>query len=93
MARPKQHWYEHGAVGWGLALGTVLAWDLLAAEDETLSEAFRRVKTHPITLLVLGMTVAHLFDVLPKRTDPLHAIHVARDYRSNRGRLVQTHHN
>lgn len=58
-----------GAKGWCLIAGVVLAWDVLAGE--TLSCAFLRHRSHPLTVLAWGGLTAHLFGVIPRRYDPL----------------------
>lgn len=76
-------WHRHGLTGWGLLALGVLAWDLAAADEQMLSQTFRRCKTSPAQTAAVAATwalvTAHLWGVLPKRADPLHMIHVARD--------------
>jgi hypothetical protein len=69
-------WYTRGGAGW-LAIGAlVVAWDLTA--PETLSEAFRRARSGPISSMVVVVTWAcltgHLFQVIPHQADPFHAL-------------------
>jgi hypothetical protein len=77
------HWARRGSTGWWAVAAGILVWDLTASEGETLSESFRRgatTKTGKVAVgTVCGLVMAHLFEVLPKRYDPLHGIHVARD--------------
>lgn len=78
-------WFARGGVAWCYLAAAVLAWDLLAADEQTLSEAFRRSREHPASAVAVGviwgMLTAHLWGLLPQRADPLHAVHIARDYR------------
>lgn len=71
-----------GTAGW-VALGAgVVAWDVLA--PETLSDAFGRgCATRPgkaVTIMGWAVLTAHLFDVLPKRVDPLYRLCTARNH-------------
>jgi hypothetical protein len=64
-------WLQGGA-GW-LVIGVlVLAWDVAA--PETLSAAFQRARSNPVSGAVVAVAWAlltgHLFDVLPERADP-----------------------
>ncbi len=53
-----------------LALGGfIIAWDVL--EDDQLSHAFRRAPM-PATIVVCTLVVGHLYEVIPKRVDPIH---------------------
>lgn len=69
-----------GTLGWGILIGGVLAWDILA--PETLSGAVdRALDKHPLlTTLAIGTTALHLLNVLPEQIDPLH--HLTRLKRS-----------
>lgn len=58
-----------GALGWALITAVVVAWDV--AGPETLSAAFLRHRTHPLTLIAWGGLTAHLFGIIPRRYDPL----------------------
>lgn len=75
-------WFRRGSAAWVLLAVGILAWDLTAADDQTLSESFRRGADSPVARLVIvaswAALTAHLFGVLPHRTDPLHAVYVAR---------------
>jgi hypothetical protein len=64
-------WLQGGA-GW-LVIGVlVLAWDVAA--PETLSAAFQRARSNPVSATAVAVAWAlltgHLFDVLPERADP-----------------------
>lgn len=78
-------WFRHGIAAWAMLAAVVLAWDLTAADEQTLSEAFRRCRGRPtaaVTVAAVWMVLtAHLFGVLPPRADPLHAVHVVRNLR------------
>ncbi len=54
----------------------VAAWDILAPRGETLSEGVDRALEHPtlryVALAGIGITAAHLCNVLPERYDPFH---------------------
>jgi hypothetical protein len=69
-------WYMRGDAGWLLIGAMVVAWDLTA--PETLSTAFRRARSGPISSTVLivtwGCLTAHLFQVIPDQADPLQAL-------------------
>jgi uncharacterized membrane protein len=68
-----------GSFAW-LALGAlILAWDLMARDGQTLSESFRSARQRRTVRACWVLLTLHLFGVLPRRADPLHAIHVARD--------------
>jgi hypothetical protein len=56
----------------------VVAWDLLCADDEMLSQASARyANSHPIlAYAVIGSVAAHLTSALPKWVDPIHGIGV-----------------
>lgn len=80
----KRRWYRHGGFGWVLTAAGIIAWDLAAPSGEMLSERFRAgVRSHPGAAVAIGAAWAvvtlHLFEALPKRADPLHAIRVVRD--------------
>lgn len=80
---PMTHWARRGSTGWYAVAVGVLAWDLAAPDGETLSESFRRAaKTRhgkAVAAASIGLVIAHLFEIIPKRYDPLHGIHVARN--------------
>ena len=60
--------------GWA-AIGTgVLAWDVLA--PETLSEGVDRAleKRRFLTSAAIGITAAHLLNLLPESIDPIHQL-------------------
>lgn len=54
----------------------VLAWDMVCADGEMLSEASARyAKAHPvIAYAVIGSVAAHLTSAIPKQLDPIHGI-------------------
>jgi hypothetical protein len=76
------HWARRGGTGWLWLVAAILTWDLLAEEDQTLSDAFRRTKSRPARAVAAGtawgLLTAHLWGVLPSRADPFHVIHVVR---------------
>lgn len=82
-AVPVIPWHRRGSTGWWLMLVAVLVWDLSAPDEHTLSESFRKSMDHPVKAVVVAAgwaaLTAHLYNVIPKRADPLHVIHVARD--------------
>jgi hypothetical protein len=93
MKAPACRWWRTGTAGWVAAGALIIAWDLAAPEGETLSERFRAgVRRHPggAAAITAGWTVVtlHLYDVLPKKADPLHAIRVVRDRRRVRPTLA-----
>lgn len=59
----------------GLWTGVGL-WDTFCPKDEQLTDAARRgVKAHPVvTIGGMVVTVLHLADVLPPRTDPFYVV-------------------
>jgi hypothetical protein len=69
-------WYKGGGAGWLVIAALVVAWDLAA--PETLSAAFRRARSGPIGSAVViaawACLTAHLFQALPDRADPFHAL-------------------
>lgn len=79
-------WFRKGKTGWLLVVLIILVWDLAAEEEQTLSESFRRGwRRSPAGMVAIGLAwaalTAHLYEILPKKTDPLHLIHVARSVR------------
>lgn len=62
---------------WALLLGGAICYDLVARENQTLSEACdRAIERHPVmTLGAIAITAGHLANVLPERIDPIHQIH------------------
>jgi len=76
-------WFRTGKAGWIALAAFIIAWDMLAEDEQTLSESFRRGwHRHPATMgavaLAWGVVTAHLWNLLPPRADPLHVICVAR---------------
>jgi hypothetical protein len=76
-------WFRKGKYGWLLVVLIILVWDLAAAEEQTLSESFRRGWRHnPVAMVAIaaawGMLTAHLYEALPQKADPLHLIYVVR---------------
>lgn len=57
----------NGTVGWALVGAVVTAWDTFA--PESLSAAFDRAPT-AVKVTAAGVTLAHLFGVLPDALDP-----------------------
>ncbi len=82
---------HRGSLAWGALAALVLAWDLLAPDGQTMSEAFRRSCARPRARNAVRaawvLLTAHLFGLLPRCLDPLHAVHVARD-RARRRHVV-----
>jgi hypothetical protein len=76
-------WFRRGPAGWVLLAAGVLAWDLAAADGQTLSESFRRGQDIPAARFAAAVAwlvlTAHLFGLIPQRADPLHAVYVIRD--------------
>jgi hypothetical protein len=63
-----------GTKGW-LALGAfVVAWDCIA--DETLTNAFKRGREANMAATVgsTALVVAHLYDLIPTKLDPIDAM-------------------
>lgn len=58
--------------GWGIVLGTALAYELSAPHDELLSHGVdRALESHPIaTRIAIGVTALHLLNLLDDRVDP-----------------------
>jgi hypothetical protein len=81
-ARPELPWFRKGEAAWATLAVVIVAWDLAAADEQTLSEAFRRCKASPASAAAVAASwavlTAHLFGVLPRQADPLHAVHVIR---------------
>lgn len=82
---------RRGSFAWLLLAAVILAWDLAARDGETLSECFRRACTCPRGKVAVRsgwlLLTAHLFGVLPRSVDPLHAVHAARSRaRGRKGR-------
>lgn len=63
-------------VAWGVILGGVACYDLLAPAGHTLSEACdRAIEKHPVmTLGAIAVTAAHLSNIIPKKIDPIHRL-------------------
>lgn len=82
-------WFRRGSAGWVLLAAGIFAWNVTAADEQMLSEAFRRCKRDPVACAVVvtvwSVLTAHLFGVLPPRADPLHAVFVLRDARRRGG--------
>jgi hypothetical protein len=57
--------------GWLALAAFIVAWDV-ACEDQ-LSHGFRRAPK-PVTIAICTVVVAHLYEVLPKRYDPIHLL-------------------
>jgi hypothetical protein len=61
----------NGKWGW-LALGIfIVLWDVL--EEDQLSHAFRRCPK-PLTCMVTLLVIGHLYEVIPKKYDPIHLL-------------------
>lgn len=75
-------WFRRVSAAWVLLAVMVLGWDLTAADDQTLSEAFRRCKDHPQARPVVAVPsvclTARLSGLLPRRAGSLHAVYVIR---------------
>lgn len=71
-------WFRRGSAAWMLLAAGIVAWDLTADDEQTLSEAFRRCKDSPAARAAVAASwavlTAHLFGVMPRRADPLHAV-------------------
>ena len=73
-----------GAVlaAWVALAAVILAWDLTAADEQTLSEVFRHCRDRPEVCAVVTVTwallTAHLFGVLLWRAGPFHVASVLR---------------
>lgn len=78
-------WFRRGSVAWVLLAAGIFAWDVTAPDEQTLSEAFRRCKGDPavcaVVAVVWSVLTAHLFGVLPRWVDPMHAVFVVRNAR------------
>lgn len=66
--------HRSGNLGWVMIAAGVAAWDFLA--EETLSDAFRRARSHPASAVAVGacwgILTAHLFGLIPPQADPIH---------------------
>lgn len=77
LSNERTHNESHvGSLGW-LALGAgVVLWD--ATAEESLTHAFGRgmenAVSRPAVLVALGVTAAHLLDLLPHALDPFYRI-------------------
>lgn len=76
-------WFRTGKAGWLAVAAVIIVWDLLAEDEQTLSESFRRGwQRHPVSAGAVAVTcsvvLAHLWSLLPVKADPLHMIYVAR---------------
>ena len=77
MERPRP-----AAVAWALLAGGVGLYDVLAPENETMSEGFDRGLAHPVGRIALGaagaVTIAHLYNVYERlnvqHLDPFHQV-------------------
>lgn len=69
---------KSGGFGWLALAAGVVTWDILA--PETLSDAFRRAHSHPVSAIMVGASwgvlTAHLFGVIPENADPIHVASV-----------------
>ena len=85
---PALPWFRRGSAAWLVLAAAIVAWDLAAADEQTLSETFRRCEDAPAARAVVvaawAVLTAHLFGVMPRRADPLHVITVARGARRYR---------
>jgi len=63
-----------GTIAWAAAVGGILAYEVLAPDDELMSEAVdRALQRYPWTTRILIATLGlHLANLLPERIDPLH---------------------
>jgi hypothetical protein len=65
---------KSGHAGWVIIAVGVLAWDFLA--PETLTDAFRQARKHPVgaaaVAVTWGVLTAHLFELIPSKVDPIH---------------------
>ncbi len=79
---PASPWFRTGTFGWVLLAAGVLVWDLVA--PETLTDAFYRAHQHPASKIavtgVWTMLTLHLFNKLPRRADPLHAVTIVKNH-------------
>lgn len=76
-------WYRTGKTGWLAVIALILAWDLLAEDEQQLTDSFRRGwRRHPVSgaavLATWAVVTAHLWHVLPEKADPIHLIYVVR---------------
>ncbi len=65
-----------GVTMWSFLGGAVLAYELLCPAGDTLSEVVDRgIVKHPVlTIGAIGVTAAHLANILPGRFDPYHKL-------------------
>lgn len=63
-----------GTIAWVATIGGILLYEVLAPDDELMSEAVDRALTkYPWTTRALIATLGlHLANLLPERIDPLH---------------------
>lgn len=68
----KPPFIKSGTVGWVALAALVIGWDALA--PETMSDAFQRNAATPAgracLIAIWGALTLHLFEALPKNTDP-----------------------
>lgn len=71
MERPRP-----ASLAWGALVTGIVAYDVLCPAGETLSEGVDRALEHDkgkiIALGIIGITAAHLANLLPERIDPFH---------------------
>ncbi|USC17052.1 hypothetical protein [Rhodococcus sp. 11-3] len=65
-----------GERAWAWLAGGVIAYEIMADEDQLLSNAVDRwLKSHPLaTHVAVVVTAAHLLNLIPERLDPFHHI-------------------
>ena len=65
-----------GTWGWAAIAGFVVAWDL--TQQESLTHAFERARTHPVGRVAalggLAITSAHLLNMIPRQYDPFYRV-------------------
>lgn len=62
---------------WVALAGSVICYDLLAKDGQTLSEGVDHyLEKHPVmTLGAIAITAGHLANIIPESIDPIHQLH------------------
>jgi hypothetical protein len=67
---------SHAGVAWGVLAASVVTYDVLCPQGQTMSEgADRGLAKHPwLTRIAIGLVAIHVANAVPAKGDPIHLL-------------------